>query len=49
MSSIQVHHAMRNFGSPGKIKNWNWQIFDMHEIGETIDAIKEFTNRTRRI
>jgi hypothetical protein len=40
MSSIQVHHAkplVRRAKS-----NWNWQNFDMHEIAESIDAIKEY-------
>jgi hypothetical protein len=40
MSSIQVHHAKLWFA--GKNKNWELADFEMHEIGETIDAIKEY-------
>jgi hypothetical protein len=32
---------MPNFGSPGKIK-LELADFDMHEIAESIDAIKEY-------
>lgn len=40
MSSIQVHHAKLWFA--GQNQNWELADFEMHEIGETIDAIKEF-------
>jgi len=40
MSSIQIHHAKLWFA--GKNKNWELANFEMHEIGETIDAIKEY-------
>lgn len=40
MSSIQVHHAKLWFA--GKNQNWELADFEMHEIGETIDAIKEY-------
>ena len=40
MSGIQVHHAKLWFA--GKNQNWQLADFEMHEIGEAIDAIKEF-------
>jgi hypothetical protein len=40
MSSIQVHHAKLWFA--GQNQNWELADFEMHEIGETIDAIKEY-------
>jgi hypothetical protein len=40
MSSIQIHHAKLWFA--GKNKNWELADFEMHEIGEAIDAIKEY-------
>ncbi len=40
MSSIQIHHAKLWFA--GKNKNWELADFEMHEIAETIDAIKEY-------
>ena len=40
MSSIQVHHAKLWFA--GKNKNWELADFEIHEIGETLDAIKEY-------
>ena len=40
MSSIQIHHAKLWFA--GKNQNWELADFEMHEIGETIDAIKEY-------
>ena len=40
MSSIQIHHAKLWFA--GKNKNWELANFEMHEIGEAIDAIKEY-------
>src|SRR5215203_3108615 len=40
MSSIQVHHAKLWFA--GQNQNWKLADFEMHEIAETIDAIKEF-------
>jgi len=40
MSSIQVHHAKLWFA--GKNKNWELADFEMHEIAETLDAIKEY-------
>jgi hypothetical protein len=40
MSSVQMHHAKLWFA--GKNKNWELADFEMHEIGETIDAIKEY-------
>ena len=40
MSSIQVHHAKLWFA--GKNQNWELADFEMHEIAETIDAIKEY-------
>ena len=40
MSSIQVHHAKLWFA--GKNQNWALADFEIHEIGETIDAIKEY-------
>jgi hypothetical protein len=40
MSSIQVHHAKLWFA--GKNQNWELADFEMHEIGETIDAIKQY-------
>ena len=40
MSSIQVHHAKLWFA--GKEQNWELADFEMHEIGEAIDAIKEY-------
>lgn len=40
MSSIQVHHAKLWFA--GKNQNWELADFEMHEIGEAIDAIKEY-------
>jgi hypothetical protein len=42
MTSIQVHHAKLWFA--GKNQNWELADFEMHEIGETLDAIKEFQN-----
>ena len=42
MSSIQVHHAKLWFA--GKNKNWELADFEIHEIGETLDAIKEYQN-----
>lgn len=40
MSSIQVHHAKLWFA--GQNQNWELADFEMHEIGEAIDAIKEY-------
>ena len=40
MSSIQVHHAKLWFA--GKNQNWELADFEMHEIAESIDAIKEY-------
>jgi hypothetical protein len=40
MSSIQVHHAKLWFA--GENQNWELADFEMHEIAETIDAIKEY-------
>ena len=40
MSSIQIHHAKLWFA--GMNQNWELADFEMHEIGETIDAIKEY-------
>ena len=42
MSSIQAHHAKLWFA--GKNQNWELADFEMHEIGETLDAIKEYQN-----
>ena len=40
MSSIQIHHAKLWFA--GMNQNWDLADFEMHEIAETIDAIKEY-------
>ena len=40
MSSVQIHHAKLWFA--GKNKNWELAEFEMHEIAETLDAIKEY-------
>jgi hypothetical protein len=40
MSIIQVHHAKLWFA--GQNQNWELADFEMHEIAETIDAIKEY-------
>ena len=40
MSSIQVHHAKLWFA--GQNQNWELANFEMHEIAETLDAIKEY-------
>jgi hypothetical protein len=40
MSGIQVHHAKLWFA--GKNQNWELADFEMHEIAESIDAIKEY-------
>ena len=40
MSSIQVHHAKLWFA--GQNQNWQLADFEMHEIAETLDAIKEY-------
>ena len=40
MSSIQVHHAKLWFA--GKNQNWELADFEMHEIAETLDAIKKY-------
>jgi len=40
MSSIQVHHAKLWFA--GKNQNWELADFEMHEIGEALDAIREY-------
>ena len=40
MSSIQIHHAKLWFA--GKNQNWELADFEMHEIGETLDAIKAY-------
>ena len=40
MSSVQVHHAKLWFA--GKDQNWELADFEMHEIVEAIDAIKEY-------
>jgi len=40
MSSIQVHHAKLWFA--GQNQNWELADFEMHEIAEAIDAIKEY-------
>ena len=40
MSSIQIHHAKLWFA--GKEQNWELADFEMHEIAETLDAIKEY-------
>ena len=40
MSSIQVHHAKLWFA--GQSKNWKLADFEMHEIGEALDAIKQY-------
>ena len=40
MSNIQVHHAKLWFA--GQNQNWQLADFEMHEIEETLDAIKEY-------
>lgn len=40
MSNIQIHHAKLWFA--GKEKNWDLADFEIHEIIETVDAIKEY-------
>ena len=40
MSSIQVHHAKLWFA--GQNQNWELANFELHEIAETLDAIKEY-------
>jgi len=40
MSSIQVHHAKLWFA--GENQNWKLADFEMHEIGEAIDAIQQY-------
>ena len=40
MSSIQIRHAKLWFA--GKNQNWELADFEMHEIGETLDAIKAY-------
>jgi len=40
MSSIQMHHAKLWFA--GQNQNWELAAFEMHEIAETLDAIKEY-------
>ena len=40
MSSIQVHHAKLWFA--GQNQNWELADFEMHEIGEALDAIQQF-------
>jgi hypothetical protein len=40
MSSIQIHHAKLWFA--GMNQNWELADFEMHEIAETIDAIREY-------
>jgi len=40
MSNIQIHHAKLWFA--GKNQNWELADFEMHEIAETLDAIKEY-------
>src|SRR6187200_3122609 len=40
MSSIQVHHAKLWFA--GQNQNWELADFEMHEIAESTDAIKEY-------
>lgn len=40
MSSIQVHHAKLWFA--GQNKNWKLADFEMHEIGEALDAIQQY-------
>ena len=40
MSNIQIHHAKLWFA--GKNQNWELADFEMHEIGEAIDAIKQY-------
>ena len=40
MSNIQIHHAKLWFA--GKNQNWELADFEMHEIAEALDAIKEY-------
>ncbi len=40
MSSIQVHHAKLWFA--GQNENWKLADFEIHEIKETIDAIRKY-------
>src|SRR5436305_14809348 len=40
MSSIQVHHAKLWFA--GINQNWKLADVEMHEIGETLDDIRQF-------
>ena len=40
MSSMQVHHAKLWFA--GQNQNWELANFELHEIAETLDAIKEY-------
>jgi hypothetical protein len=40
MSNIQVHHAKLWFA--GKNKNWDLADFEIHEIMENIDGIKQY-------
>jgi hypothetical protein len=40
MSSIQTHHAKLWFA--GINENWELSDFELHEIGENVDAIKEY-------
>jgi len=40
MSNIQIHHAKLWFA--GKEQNWELAKFELDEIGETIDAVKEY-------
>jgi hypothetical protein len=40
MSGIQIHHAKLWFA--GTNENWELADFEMHEIGETIDAIEKY-------
>jgi len=40
MSNIQIHHAKLWFA--GQNQNWKLADFEMHEIGETLDAILQY-------
>ncbi|RYD70295.1 MAG: hypothetical protein EOP53_25665, partial [Sphingobacteriales bacterium] len=40
MASIQVHHAKLWFA--GQNENWKLADFEMHEIEETVDDIREY-------
>ena len=40
MSNIQIHHAKLWFA--GTNENWELADFEIHEIGETVDAIEKY-------